>query len=45
MVLPVQASSVGRSTTWMVDLLVPGPGRAGPCRVAALTSAFQFGQR
>ena len=25
MVLPVQASSVGSSTTWKVEVIVPGP--------------------
>jgi hypothetical protein len=47
MVLPVQASSVGSSTTWKVEVIVPGPdcqlevvpGRTGPRRVTPLMSA------
>jgi hypothetical protein len=51
MVLPVQVSSVGSSTTWKVEVIVPGPdfqvkvvpGRTGPARVAWVMSGFQLG--
>jgi hypothetical protein len=52
-VLPVQAIRRGRSTSWIVDVIVPGPAfqrnsvpsSSPPSIDAALTSGFQLGQR